>query len=132
VVVHEQIKPAESREFAIINRWLTKFTVEFLTVIVDGEISCHRIKPSDEFVLTVRLMATFQHTNPCFLEEVLRQFTISREVHQITQQPMLILLDETVQQLRIAPRRPRAIALASDSMSIMRKYAEAFMLPECG
>jgi len=41
--------------------------------------------------------------NPGLLEEVLRQFTISRQVDQITKKPMLILLDETVQQVRVAP-----------------------------
>lgn len=51
---------------------------------------------------TVVLMTTFQHAKPGFLEEVLRQFTISREIYQVTQQLVLILLDETVQRLRIA------------------------------
>src|SRR5260370_33935685 len=54
-------------------------------------------------MLAVVLMAAFQHANPGFLEEVLGQFTISRQINQIPEQPVLILLDETVQQVRIAP-----------------------------
>src|SRR5258707_612500 len=54
-------------------------------------------------MLAVVLMAAFQHANPGFLEEVLGQFAISRQVNQIPEQPVLILLDETVQQVRIAP-----------------------------
>ena len=47
-------------------------------------------------------MAAFQHANPGFLEEVFRQFAIARQVDQITQKPMLILLDEMVEQVWIA------------------------------
>jgi len=56
-------------------------------------------------VLAVVLMAVLQHANPGFLEEVFRQFTIAHQVHQITKQPVLILLDEAVQQVWIAPTK---------------------------
>jgi hypothetical protein len=48
-------------------------------------------------------MATLQHANPRFLEEVLRQFAVSGEVNEIAKKPMLILLNEAVQQVWIAP-----------------------------
>ncbi len=50
-------------------------------------------------------MAAFHHANPGLLEEVLGQIAIPCQVDQIAQQPMLILLDETVQQVRIAPAK---------------------------
>ena len=74
-----------------------------LPQIVDGQISRDRIKPGAEFVTAVVLVAAFQHADPCFLEEVLRQFTISRQIDQITKKPVLVLLDETVQQVGITP-----------------------------
>jgi len=61
-------------------------------------------------------MAPFEHSNPGFLEEVFRQLTISREVHQIPKQPVLELLDQTVEQFGVAPAQARAITLASDSI----------------
>src|SRR6267378_1571626 len=77
----------------------------FLPPIVDRQISRDRIKPCAEFMASIVLMAALQHANPGFLEKVLCQLTISRQVNQITKQPMLILLDETVQQVRIAPAK---------------------------
>src|SRR5580704_12366277 len=59
-------------------------------------------KPGAEFVLAVVLMAAFEDSNPGFLEKVFGQFAMSGEVSQITQQAMLILLDQTVEQIRIA------------------------------
>ena len=45
--------------------------------MIDGEISRYRVEPRAEFVPAVVLMAALHHANPGFLEEVLRQFTIS-------------------------------------------------------
>ena len=47
-------------------------------------------------MLAVILMAAFQHANPGFLEEVAGEFTISHQGNQISEKPVLILLDETV------------------------------------
>jgi hypothetical protein len=59
-------------------------------------------KPGAEFVLAVVLMAAFEDSNPGFLEKVFSQLAVSGEVGQIAQQAMLILLDQTVEQIRVA------------------------------
>src|SRR5437667_7127040 len=46
-------------------------------------------------------MAAFQHPYPGFLEEVLGQFTISRKINQMPEQPVVILLNQAVEQVGI-------------------------------
>src|SRR5262249_46959459 len=77
----------------------------FLPQIINRQIPRYRVKPCAEFVLAVVLMAAFEDANPRLLEEVFRQLTISREVDQIPKQSVLVLLDETIQQIRIAPAK---------------------------
>src|SRR5215470_14309835 len=73
--------------------------------VVDGQITRHSIEPSREFVSAIVLTATLENANPCFLEEVLGEVTIPCEAYQIPEQPVLILLDELIQQLGIAPAK---------------------------
>src|SRR2546423_12243264 len=47
-------------------------------------------------------MPALQHADPRLLKKILRAFLISCDVHQIPEQPVLILLDQPVQQLRVA------------------------------
>ena len=46
--------------------------------------------------------ALFQHAYPRLLEEVFGQLTVVREVQKVAEQPVLILLDKTVEQLSVA------------------------------
>ena len=92
----------------------------FLPQIIDGQISRDRVKPGASFVPAVVLVAAFQHADPGFLEKVFRQFPISRQIDQITKKPVLVLLDETIQQVG-SRRRPRAITLVSDSIAFMKQ-----------
>jgi hypothetical protein len=57
-------------------------------------------------VPAVVLMTAFQHPHPCFLEQVFGDGAIRRQAHQVPQQPMLVLLDETIQQVRVSPAEP--------------------------
>lgn len=50
-------------------------------------------------------MTAFQHPHPCFLEQVFGDGTICRQAHKVTQQSMLVLLDKTVQQVRVSPAK---------------------------
>lgn len=50
----------------------------------------------------VILMTAF-HPHPCFLEQVFGDGTICRQAHKVTQPSMLVLLDKTVQQVRVSP-----------------------------
>src|SRR5579864_5381038 len=73
--------------------------------LIDGEVPGDRVQPSAELVPAVILMTAFQYPHPCFLEQVFGDGTICRQAHKVTQQPMLVLLDETVQQVRVSPAK---------------------------
>ena len=70
-----------------------------------GEVPGDRVGPSAELVPAVILMTAFQHPHPCFLEQVFGDGTICRQAHKVTQPSMLVLLDKTVQQVRVSPAK---------------------------
>ena len=80
-------------------------------------------------MLLVILMTPLHHPQPGFLKQIFRQFPIARKINQVTQQTVLILLYQTVQQSGSRPRSPRAIALASVSIAFAKQHAMAFILP---
>src|SRR5690242_18955734 len=51
-------------------------------------------------------MAAFQHAYPGFLKEIFRQLPVSAQVQQILEQPVLILLDQRIEQFGIALPQP--------------------------
>src|SRR5208283_1659277 len=57
-------------------------------------------------------MALLQHAQPGLLEQVFGRRPVSGQVQQIAQQPVLILLDQRVEQVRIAtPESPSDLGL---------------------
>jgi len=63
----------------------------------DGE------EPRFKFRFAVVLVAAFEHADPSFLEKILRARFVAGDIHEVAEQPVLILLDQTVQQVRVAP-----------------------------
>ena len=53
-------------------------------------------------MFSVVLMSALQNANPSFLEKIFGGCPVPRQRQQITQQPMLVLLDEAVEQVGIA------------------------------
>src|SRR5215467_10675564 len=77
----------------------------FSSQVVNGQITRDRVEPGREFVFAVVLTSALENTNPRFLEEILGKVTISCETYQVPEQAMLILLDQMVQQVGIAPAK---------------------------
>ena len=72
--------------------------------VVDGQVARDGEEPGAEAVLVVELVAAFEHANPGFLEKVFGQFAASCQVHEIAEQAMLVLFDQTVEQVGIATK----------------------------
>ena len=53
-------------------------------------------------VLVVELVTAFEHADPGFLKQVFRQFAASGQVQEIAKKAMLVLLDQTVEQVGIS------------------------------
>jgi 23S rRNA (guanosine2251-2'-O)-methyltransferase len=68
---------------------------------IDDQVAGDSEQPCIEPGLAVELVAAFQHPHPGFLEDVFRHLTVPGEVQEVTQQAVLILDDELIQQLRI-------------------------------
>src|SRR6266581_7068248 len=62
----------------------------------DGE------KPGLEFGFAVVLMAALEDTDPCFLEKIFGAVLVSRDIEKITEQAVLILFNQAVEQVAIA------------------------------
>ena len=84
--------------------------------VVDGNVVPDRHEPGDEAVAPVVEMPLFQHAQPDLLKQVFSDRAIAGEVQQITQQPVLILLDQRIEQIRIAAPEPLAIWASSVSI----------------
>jgi len=69
---------------------------------VDHQIPRNGEQPGVELRFAVVLAAALQHANPRFLEEVFSKRGIAREKEQITVEPLLVLLDQAVEQVRVA------------------------------
>src|SRR5882672_2651476 len=70
---------------------------------VDDQMARDGEKPGFEFRFAVVLMAAFENADPGFLKEILGTLLVSNDVNQVTEQAVLILLDQTIKQIRIAP-----------------------------
>src|SRR5580658_4268748 len=70
---------------------------------VDNEVARDGEDPGVEARLAVVLRAAPEDADPDLLEEVLSHLALVRQEHEITHQPMLIGLDEMVEQLRVLP-----------------------------
>ena len=70
---------------------------------VDDQVARNGEEPGLEFRFAVVLMATLEHADPGFLEKVLGAFGTAGDVHEITEEAVLILLDQAVEQIRVAP-----------------------------
>src|ERR1700688_1762209 len=74
-----------------------------LALPIDHQVACDGEQPSFKAGFSVVLMPTLQNTNPRFLEKIFSARAIASDVHEITKQPELILLDQPVQQIRVTP-----------------------------
>src|SRR6476619_2761074 len=79
----------------------------FLTLPVDHQVTRNGEEPGLELGLAVVLVAALQDAYPCFLEKILGALAIASDVKQIAEQPVLILLDQAVEQLGIAASQPK-------------------------
>ena len=77
-----------------------------LAAQVDQKIPGDREQPGVEACRAVVLGAARQHAHPGLLEQVLGHVAIAGEEEQVAQQPVLILHNQAVQQLRIVPAKP--------------------------
>ena len=68
-----------------------------LTRPVDYEMARDGKEPSIEFGFAIVLLAALHHANPGFLEDVFSEFAVAGEKDEISQQSMLIPLDQTVE-----------------------------------
>ena len=48
-------------------------------------------------------MPAFEHAYPCFLKEIFRALVVAGQMNEISKQPILIPLDQAVEQVGIAP-----------------------------
>src|SRR5713101_1677420 len=62
----------------------------------DGE------EPGFKFRLSVVLVAALKDADPGLLEKILGALSVSRYVYQVAEQPILILLDQAVEQIGVA------------------------------
>ncbi len=74
----------------------------FAAHVIDDEVVRDGEEPGAECVLVVELVTAFEHADPGFLKQVFRQFAASGQVQEIAKKAMLVLLDQTVEQVRIS------------------------------
>src|SRR5882762_266779 len=77
-----------------------------LALPVDDQVARDREEPGVKFRFAVVLVPALQHADPGLLKEVFGALAISRYVEQIAEQPVLVLLNETVEQLWVAASQP--------------------------
>src|SRR6202140_1619260 len=73
-----------------------------LPLPVDDQMPGDGKEPGLELGPAVVLMTAFQHADPGLLEKILGAFAVAGDVEKIAEQPVLILLDEGVEQFRVA------------------------------
>src|SRR5208337_3959124 len=72
----------------------------------------NRHQPCDEAIAAVVEMALLQHAQPGLLKQVFGEGVIASEMQQVAQKPVLILLDQRVEQIRVAaPETTRDLGL---------------------
>ena len=71
----------------------------------DGE------EPGLEFRFAIVLVAALEDADPGFLKKVFGAFFVSRDVDKIAEQAILILLDQAVEQIGVAPLQAARDAL---------------------
>src|ERR1700722_3596005 len=79
---------------------------------IDDQVASDGEQPGIEPGLAVELVAALQHPHPGFLKNVFCHLPVPREVEEITEQAVLILDDELIEQLRIVALE----ALGNDSI----------------
>src|SRR5688572_7480162 len=74
--------------------------------MVQHQVARDGDQPGFELEAAVVLRASLQHAQPRLLEDVLGQLAVSAEMKQVAKKAMLVLEDQSVQQLGIAPPQP--------------------------
>jgi hypothetical protein len=74
----------------------------FAAVPIENQVAGDGEKPGFKFPFAVVLVAAFEYAEPGFLKKVFGVFAVGGEMQQVTEQAKLILLDELVEQFRIA------------------------------
>src|SRR5437879_4879932 len=83
--------------------YTTLFRSRFLRALpVNHQVARDGKEPRFKFIFAVVLVAAFEHADPRFLKKILSAFFVSRDVNEIAEQPVLILLDQPVEKIRIA------------------------------
>ena len=82
-----------------------------LALPIDDQVARDREEPGVKFRFAVVLVPALQHADPGLLKEVFGALAISRYVEQIPEQPVLLLLNETVEQLWVAASQPEGYGL---------------------
>ena len=73
-----------------------------LSQVVDRQVSCDGEQPRLETEAAVILPRVFQNTQPGFLNEVLGQFTPGCPVDQISEEPIVILRDDSANEFGVS------------------------------
>jgi hypothetical protein len=91
---------------------------------VDDEMPGNAEQPDLEFPLRAVLMSPFQDVEPGLLENVVGSGPIPRQRQQISDEPVLILPDQPIDNVRIAPaQRPRQfLSIVLHSCSVPGNY----------
>jgi 23S rRNA (guanosine2251-2'-O)-methyltransferase len=82
---------------------------------VDDQVAGDGEQPGIESGLAIELIAALQYPHPGFLENIFCHLPVPGEVEEVTQQAMLILNDELIEQLRIVALE----ALGNDSVLVV-------------
>src|SRR5581483_6170525 len=69
---------------------------------IDDEVARNGKEPGVELRFTVVLTPAFHHPDPGFLEDVFGEFAVAGEKDEVTKQPVLIALDQAVEEFRVA------------------------------
>ena len=75
----------------------------FRALPVDHQVPGDGEKPRFKFRFSVVLMAALEHPDPSLLKKVLRPRFVSGNVHEVAEKSVLILFDQPVEQVGIAP-----------------------------
>jgi hypothetical protein len=73
---------------------------------VDHQVARDAEKPSFKFVFAVVLMAAFEDANPRFLEKIFGALAAGGQIEQIAEQPVLVLLDQLIEEIGVAALEP--------------------------
>ena len=70
--------------------------------VVNRQVARNAKQPGAELVASIVLAAALEDANPRLLKKVFGQIAAAGQVNQIAQQPVLIFLDQPIQQIGIA------------------------------